>query len=227
MDTESKPFEGEAGTPKSPHTVAPPTCRVEESEGNGTSGARSTSSDSIAPLSPDHPLAHTTHVLVLSLRRTARLAVRVPHVMSHGLSVSDSEFHKRFKSSYDSSPSPTFLVRKRYKGTSEIILDTDSEVDELGEEEDEEVEESLDLDSKSKDVEDKCPTVEDEDPVIEDEGHTAGDKGPSIEVKILGLRGDEAVPEEVQECSKREVQEVRKANASKVAAAYVIEADKG
>nr|GEX72683.1 hypothetical protein [Tanacetum cinerariifolium] len=195
MDTDSEPFEGEAETPKSPHTVAPPTCLVEESDGNGTSGARSMSSDSIAPLSPDHLLTHTTHVLVPFLRRTTHLAMRVPPVMSHGLYVSDLKFRKRFKSSYDSSPSPTFLVRKRYKGTFEIILDTDSEGDELGEEEDKEVEESLDLDSKSEDAEDECPTIEDEDPVTEDEGHTTGDKGPSMDVKILCLGGDEAVPE--------------------------------
>nr|GEX36007.1 hypothetical protein [Tanacetum cinerariifolium] len=115
--------------------------------------------------------------------------------MSHGLSVYDLKFHKRFKSSYDSLPSPTFLVRNRYKCTFEIILDTDSEGDELGYEEDEEVEESSNLDSKSEDAEDECPTVEDEDPVTEDEGHTAGDKGPIMKVKILGLGGDEVVPE--------------------------------
>nr|GEV14696.1 hypothetical protein [Tanacetum cinerariifolium] len=196
MDTESEPFEGEAETPKSPHTVAPPTCRVEDSEGNGTSGARSTSSDSIAPLSPDHPLTHTTHVLVPSLRKTAHFAMRVPPVMSHSLSVSDSEFHKRFKSFYDSLPSSTFLVWKRHKGTFEIILDTNSEGDELGEEEDEKVKESSNLDCKSEDAEDECPTVEDEDPITEDEGHTTGDKGPSMEVRILGLGGDKAVPED-------------------------------
>nr|GEU87109.1 hypothetical protein [Tanacetum cinerariifolium] len=66
-DTESKPFEGEAEAPESPHTIAsltllpdstPPTCCVEESEGSGTSGARST---------------------------IARMAVRVLHVMLPGL----------------------------------------------------------------------------------------------------------------------------------------------
>ncbi|GJS51484.1 hypothetical protein Tco_0624846 [Tanacetum coccineum] len=54
-NTESKPFEGEAEAPESPHTVAsptslpdstPPTCHVEESEGSDTSGARSMSSNS-------------------------------------------------------------------------------------------------------------------------------------------------------------------------------------
>nr|GEX20427.1 hypothetical protein [Tanacetum cinerariifolium] len=64
-DTVSEPFKGKVRTPESPHIVAPPTCHVEESEGFGTSGARSTSSDSIAPLSPNHPLTHTTPVLFL------------------------------------------------------------------------------------------------------------------------------------------------------------------
>nr|GEU65224.1 hypothetical protein [Tanacetum cinerariifolium] len=122
-DTEYDPFEGEARTPESPHIVAPPTCHVKESEGSGT---------------------------------TARMAVRVPPVMSRGLSVgmaevaamSDSVFHTRFRSSYDSSPSPTLPVRKRYRGKSELILGTDSE-------EDEEVEESSDSDTESEDVEDE------------------------------------------------------------------------
>nr|GEY40555.1 hypothetical protein [Tanacetum cinerariifolium] len=127
MDTESEPFKGESRTPESPHMVAPPTCHVEESEGSGTFGARST----------------TTH-----------MAVRVLHVISPGLStgmvevaaMSDSAFRKRFRSSYDSSPSPTLPVRKRCRGTSELILGTNSE-------EDEEVEESLDSNSQSEDVE--------------------------------------------------------------------------
>nr|GEU43345.1 hypothetical protein [Tanacetum cinerariifolium] len=96
----------------------------EESEGSGTSGARSTSSDSTLPLLPDHPLTHTTPILVPSLCRTACMAVRVPPAMSPSLSVSIAEmevmldlaFRKRFMSSYDSSPSLTFPVRKRYRG---------------------------------------------------------------------------------------------------------------
>nr|GEU28701.1 hypothetical protein [Tanacetum cinerariifolium] len=117
-DTESEPFEDsvETETPDSPHTVAPPTCCVEESRGSGTSGARSTSSDSTVPLSPDHPLTHTTHVLAPSLRKTARMAVRCLLAMSPGLFASiaevaamfDSEFYERFRSSYDSSPSSSF-----------------------------------------------------------------------------------------------------------------------
>nr|GEV60953.1 hypothetical protein [Tanacetum cinerariifolium] len=81
-NSESEPFEGEAETPESPHSIAPPTCHVEESEGFGTFGARSTSSDSIAPLSPDHTLTHTTPFFVPSLR----MAMHVSPAMSPGLS---------------------------------------------------------------------------------------------------------------------------------------------
>nr|GFD15358.1 hypothetical protein [Tanacetum cinerariifolium] len=122
-DTESEPFEDlEIETPESTHTVAsptllldstPPTCHVKESEGSETSGVRSTSSDSTAPLLPDHLLTHTTPDLVPSLCRTACMAVRVPLVMSPSLSTSIAEmvamsnlvFCKRFRPSYDSSPS--------------------------------------------------------------------------------------------------------------------------
>nr|GFD21987.1 hypothetical protein [Tanacetum cinerariifolium] len=124
------------------------------------SGARSTSSDSIAPLSPDHPLTHTTPVLVPILHRTTRIAMRVPPAMSPGFStgiievvaMSNSTFRKRFRSSYDSSPSPTHLVWKRYRGTFEIILGMDSE-------EDEDVEESSDSNSESEGAEDEGPTA--------------------------------------------------------------------
>nr|GFC37643.1 hypothetical protein [Tanacetum cinerariifolium] len=135
-DTESEPFEDpESETHESSQIVAPPTCHVEESKGSGMSDARSMSSNSTAPLLADHPLTHTTPVLVPILRRTARISVRVPPVMSPSLSASitkvvampDSAFRKRFRSSYDCSPSPTLPVRKRYRGTSELILGADSE----------------------------------------------------------------------------------------------------
>ncbi|GJW13042.1 hypothetical protein Tco_0017175 [Tanacetum coccineum] len=146
------------------------------------SGARSTPSDFTAPLSPDHLLTHTTPTLVLFLRRTARMAVRVPPAMSPGLSasiaevaaMSDSAFRKRFRSSYESSPSsspPDLPSRKRSRGSFELV--EDDEEDE--EEEDEEVEESLDSDR--------------------DEGLAAGDEGLGMRVKSLGLGGDTAVPE--------------------------------
>nr|GFA77248.1 hypothetical protein [Tanacetum cinerariifolium] len=181
-ETVSEPFEGKARTPESPYIVAPPTCHVEESEGCGTFGARSTSSNSIAPLSPDHPLTHTTLALVHIHRRAACMAMRVPPVMSPGLSadmaevaaMSDFTFHKRFRSSYDSLPSSTLPVWKRYIGTSELVLGTNSM-------EDEEVEESLDSDSKSEGAKDEGPTTEDEDPATGDEGLAAGVEGPGMD----------------------------------------------
>ncbi|GKC28626.1 hypothetical protein Tco_1035920 [Tanacetum coccineum] len=111
--------------------------------------------------------------------------MRVPHAMSSSLyasitevaAMSNSVFYKRFRSFYDSSPSLTLLFRKRYRGTSEPILDTDSEGDELG---DEEVEESSDSDSESEDAKDKGPAAGDEDHTTRDEGLTAGDKGPAV-----------------------------------------------
>ncbi|GKB67517.1 hypothetical protein Tco_0928929 [Tanacetum coccineum] len=156
----------------------PPVCHVEESEGSDTSGAGSTSSDSTTPLSPGHPLTRNTLVFVSSLRRTARMTVHVQPVLSPGYSAriaeaaatSDVAFCKRFRSSYKNSPSPTLPVRKRYRGTSELILGTDSEGDEL---EDEEVEDSSDFDSESEDA--------------EDEGLTAGDEGPSMDNESHGL----------------------------------------
>nr|GEW30879.1 hypothetical protein [Tanacetum cinerariifolium] len=207
-DTESEPFEDpiKTETHESPHIVAPPTCHVEESEGCGTSSARSRSSDSTAPLLPYHPLTHTTPVLVPYLGRIVHMAVRVSPVMSLTFSVSiaeeaampDLSFHKRFWSFYDSSPSPTFLVWKRYRGTPELIVDTNSEGDELRdkddvEEEDEEVEESSDSDSKSEDAKEEGPTIEDEDPATGDEGLAVRDESPGIEVESLESERPERV----------------------------------
>ncbi|GKE06440.1 hypothetical protein Tco_1398458, partial [Tanacetum coccineum] len=90
----------ETETPRSPHIVAsptllpdstPPTRHAEDSVDSDTSGARSTPSDSTAPLSPDHPLAHASPTLVPILRRTTRMAVRVLPAISPGLSSSIAE----------------------------------------------------------------------------------------------------------------------------------------
>ncbi|GJV22114.1 hypothetical protein Tco_1371134 [Tanacetum coccineum] len=83
------------------------------------------SSDSTIPLSLDHPLTHVsptpTPTRVLFHRRTARMAVCTQSTLSLGM--------------------------KRYRGTSELILDTDSEGDELREEDTEE-DESSDIDDE-------------------------------------------------------------------------------
>ncbi|GJY41736.1 hypothetical protein Tco_0429006 [Tanacetum coccineum] len=207
-DTESEPFEDlvETETPESPYIAAsptslpdstPPTRHAEESEGSDTSDARSTPSDFTVPLSPDHPLTHTTPTLVSFLRRTIHMAVCVPPAMSSSLSASiaevaamfDSAFRKRFRSSYESSPSsspPDLPSRKRSRGTSDLVED---DKDEDEEDEDEEIEESSDFESESEDTEDKGPTAKDEGPAAGDGGLAAGDKGPAVGEPLgLGYR---------------------------------------
>ncbi|GKD07921.1 hypothetical protein Tco_1187606 [Tanacetum coccineum] len=120
----------------------------------------SASSDSTTPLSPDHPLTHTSPTLTstraLFHRRMARMTIRAQPVMSPGhsarvteaMALLDSAFRKRYISSYETpSPSPTLLVRKRYRGTSEPILDTNSKEDEIGEEDTDEDGEDKSLDA--------------------------------------------------------------------------------
>ncbi|GKA33337.1 hypothetical protein Tco_0719704 [Tanacetum coccineum] len=122
------------------------------------------------------------------------MAVRVPLAMSSGLSASMEEvatmsefaFRKRFRSSRESSPSLSPLdlpSRKRYRGTSEFVEDSEEDDDE----EDEEIEESLDSDSVSEDAEDEGPTAEDEDPAAGDESLAARDEGPSMDDESHGI----------------------------------------
>ncbi|GJX60718.1 hypothetical protein Tco_0292108 [Tanacetum coccineum] len=164
-DTESEPFEDpiDIETPESPLAIAPP-----------------------VPLSESTP-----PVLVPILRKTACIAVHVPHAMSSGLSaslaevaaMSESALCKRFWSSYESLSSmspPDLPLRKRYHGTSELVEDSE-------EEEDKEIEESMDSDTVSKDAEDEGPTAEVEDPTTEDEDHTAKDEGLTMGVKGPGM----------------------------------------
>ncbi|GJY07500.1 hypothetical protein Tco_0374554 [Tanacetum coccineum] len=90
-----------------------------------------------------------------------------------------SSFCKRYTSSYEtssSSSSLTLSVWKRYIGTSELILDTNSEGDDLGEEDIEKDEED-----KSSDIDDEKERIRG----LEDEG--------------LGLEGEEAAPEGQQQ----------------------------
>ncbi|GKE96441.1 hypothetical protein Tco_1581296, partial [Tanacetum coccineum] len=68
-----------------------------------------------------------------------------------------------------SSSSPAFPVRKRYRGTSKLILDTDSEEDEIGEED----------------------TDEDEGHRLDDEDHSLDDESRSLNEDGLGLDGSD------------------------------------
>ncbi|GKF71093.1 hypothetical protein Tco_0207207, partial [Tanacetum coccineum] len=108
---------------------------VVEPSGTRTNSSHSLASlDSTVPLSPDHPLTHVsptptpTHALfhrktVMYLGHSARV--------TKAMAFSDSAFRKMYRSSYETpSPSLPLLVWKRYGGTFELILDTNSEGDE-------------------------------------------------------------------------------------------------
>ncbi|GKB61996.1 hypothetical protein Tco_0918182 [Tanacetum coccineum] len=159
-------------TPDTPHTN-------EESEPIEASETRTASpSDSTSPLSPDHPLTRTSPTLTLSrasyYRSTARMTVRTQPTLSPGYSaklteamtLSPSSFRKRYRSSYETpsssaslASSPTLPVRKRYRGTSELILDTETKGDES---------EAEGTGSESEDLEDEGPDSEGEEAASED-----------------------------------------------------------
>nr|GFC04488.1 hypothetical protein [Tanacetum cinerariifolium] len=127
------------------------------------------SSNSIAPLSPDHPLTQASPTRVLFHHRTARMAVRTQPTLSLGMSariakaaaLSSSSFRKTYRSSYET-PSPllslTLPIRKRDRGTSELILDTETE------------EESSDSNAEGKVLEDEGLGLDDKRNGLEDEG---------------------------------------------------------
>ncbi|GKA30294.1 hypothetical protein Tco_0716599, partial [Tanacetum coccineum] len=136
-DTESEPFEDlvETETPESPLTIAPPI--------------------SLSECTPP--------ILVPILCRTVCMTVRVPPVMSSGLSVSMAKVAAMSESAFR---------------TSELVEDS---------EEDDEIEESMDFDSMSEDAKDEGPTAEDKDPATEHEGLAARVEGPGMDDKSYGL----------------------------------------
>nr|GEX90832.1 hypothetical protein [Tanacetum cinerariifolium] len=179
--TESEPFEGKARTSQSPHIVAPPTCHVEELESCGTSGARSTSSNSIASLSPDHPLTHTTPALVPILRRTACMVVRIPPAMSPGLSagiavveaMSDLVFRKKF--------------------SKEVEESSNSDGESEGAKEEGPIAEDEDLATWDKGL--ASYGLDDESHGVDDESRGLADEGRGVEFDGLGVDDEEdAVP---------------------------------
>ncbi|GJR46695.1 hypothetical protein Tco_1314798 [Tanacetum coccineum] len=87
-------------------------------------------------------------------------------------------------------------LRNRYRGTSELVKDSEED-----DKEDEEIEESMDSDNVSKNAEDEGPTIEDEDPAAEDgvllrgndESRGIDDEVHSVESDGLGLEEEEEV----------------------------------
>ncbi|GKC85764.1 hypothetical protein Tco_1141481, partial [Tanacetum coccineum] len=130
------------------------------------------------------------------------MAVRTQPTLSIGMSariveaaaLSPSSFRKRYRSSYETSStsSPTLSVRKRYRGTSELILDTDSEEDELGEEDTkkDEEDESSDADDE-RERERESQGLDDEGHGLGDEDHGLGNESQGLEDEGLGLEKEE------------------------------------
>ncbi|GKC78376.1 hypothetical protein Tco_1129150, partial [Tanacetum coccineum] len=162
-DTESDPKESQplgSGVP----------LMSEEFEAFGPSGTSTVSSHS--PVSSDStaPLHPIIHLLMF-------------HLPLHPL-----EFHFTVgHHTPSSSSSPTLPVWKRYRGTSELILDTDSEGDELGDEDTEE------------DVEDESQGLDDESQGLDDEGQGLDDEGQGLEDEGPGMEEEDAAPEGQQQ----------------------------
>nr|GEY64323.1 hypothetical protein [Tanacetum cinerariifolium] len=127
------------------------------------------------------------------------------------IALSNSAFRKRYRSSYETpSPTLTLPIRKRYRGTSKLILNTDSEGDELGDEDTDEdgKDESSDADDErerlddeghgldDKGQDDEGHGLDDKGQGLDDEGHGLDDEDHGLEDEGLGLEEeDEAVPE--------------------------------
>ncbi|GJZ76428.1 hypothetical protein Tco_0641100 [Tanacetum coccineum] len=134
-DPEEAPSEAEESQPLDPRVPL----RSEEFEASELSGTRIisshslVSSDSTTPLSPDHPLTH-----VLPTPTPTRVSFPIgPARIVVNILLRDLLNNQ----------SSTLPVRKRYRGISKLILDTDSKVDELGEEDTKE-DDSLDGNDK-------------------------------------------------------------------------------
>ncbi|GKE72895.1 hypothetical protein Tco_1534936, partial [Tanacetum coccineum] len=147
----------------------------------------SASSDSTTPLSLDHPLTHVsptpTPARVSFHRKTAHMVVLTQPTLSLGMSariaeataLSPSSFHKRYRSSYETSSSLTLPGQKRYR------------------EEDEEDESSNEDDKRENQV------LDDEGHGLGDEDHGLSDESHGLEDKGLGLEEEEVVPEGQQQ----------------------------
>nr|GEY44370.1 hypothetical protein [Tanacetum cinerariifolium] len=159
----------------------------------------SASSDSTTLMSPDHPLTQAsptpTPTRVSFHRRTACMVMRTYPTLSPGMSariaeasaLSLSSFCKRYRSSYETSSSsspPALPIRKRYRGTSELVEDTEDESSDSGTET-----EGHSSEGEGHILESEGLSLEDEGPGLEGKGHGLEDEGPGIEE-------EEAAPED-------------------------------
>ncbi|GJY54879.1 hypothetical protein Tco_0446543 [Tanacetum coccineum] len=176
-------------TPASPDYTFDTPHSDEDSEPIKASETRTTSPlGSTSPLSPDHLLTQTSPTSTPSrafyYRSTAGMAVRTQPTLSprisarviEAMALSPSSFRKRHISSYETpsslaSPASSLIppLQKRYRGTSEPILDTktngdESKVEGTGSESEDSEDEGLDSKIKeaaSKDQQQQAVPVED------------------------------------------------------------------
>ncbi|GKD30945.1 hypothetical protein Tco_1241723, partial [Tanacetum coccineum] len=121
IDAKSEPDEASLEIEESLPLVPRAPLTDEEFEASKPSDTRTTTShslaslDSTAPLSPYHPLTHVSPTRALFHRRTARMTVRAQPSMSPGLSARVIEAMALLDSAF----------RKRYRGTSQLIEETE------------------------------------------------------------------------------------------------------
>ncbi|GKE39057.1 hypothetical protein Tco_1462462, partial [Tanacetum coccineum] len=103
--------------------------------------------------------------------------------IAEAAALSPSSFRKRYRSSYEtsSSLSLTLPTRKRYQGTSELILDTETK------------DESSDLDAEREGhgLDDEGHGLDDEGHGLDDEGHGLDDEGHGLEDEGPGTEEEE------------------------------------
>ncbi|GJU90623.1 hypothetical protein Tco_1303046 [Tanacetum coccineum] len=185
-DPEEAPLEAEESQPLgSGVPLTDEEFKASEPSGTRTdSSYSSASSDSTTPLSPDHPLTQVsptpTPTRASFHRKTARMTVRTQPAMSPGLSARVTE---------------AMALSDLAFCTSELILDTDSEGDELGDEDTDEdgEDEILDADDKRKGLNDEGHGLDDKGHGLDDESHGLDDEDHGLKDEGLGLK-EEVVP---------------------------------
>ncbi|GJU99912.1 hypothetical protein Tco_1329183 [Tanacetum coccineum] len=176
-DTESEPEEAPLEAEESQALGSRVPLMSEEFEASEPSGTRtissysSASSDSTAPLSPDHPLTPVsptpTPTRILFYSRTARMVMRTQPTLSSGMpagiakatALSPSSFRKRYRSLYET-PSPSLSLTP--SSTEEIRMTRESHG-------------------------------------LDDEGHGLDDEGQGLEDEGPGMEEEEAAPEGQQQ----------------------------
>ena len=147
IDSESEPEEAPSEPEDIPllrSRVPPEGGDVELSEQlrvRPVSPTHSVPSVATTPLSPVQSPSQISHTRVSCYRGTARMTVCTQPTLSPGYSarlteaiaMTPTSFHKRYRPTFEPASSlslPTLPLRKRYRGTSELVFDTEDEEEE-------------------------------------------------------------------------------------------------